>query len=52
MTPEHDAPEASTRTVVQPSPNPIFEQPATVTACQADYAEAADIRARLERGAP
>lgn len=52
MAPEHDAPEASTTTVIEPRPNPLFEQPATVAACQADYAEAADIRARLERGAP
>lgn len=31
----------------QPQPNPIFRQPATVEACQADYAAGADIRARL-----
>ncbi|MFC8945931.1 hypothetical protein [Streptomyces rochei] len=39
----------------QPSPEPepklqlppLFRQPATVEACQADYAAGADIRARL-----
>lgn len=48
MAPEHDAPEASTTTVIEPRPNPIVEQPATVAACQADYQAAADVRARLD----
>jgi hypothetical protein len=30
-----------------PQPSPILHQPATVEACQQDYAAAADIRARL-----
>ncbi|MFC7983828.1 hypothetical protein [Streptomyces sp. NPDC057336] len=30
-----------------PQPNPILAEPATPAACQADYAQAADVRARL-----
>jgi hypothetical protein len=33
----------------QPRPNSILRQPATVEACQADYAAGADIRANLDR---
>lgn len=49
MAPEHDAPEASTHTVIEPRPNPILDEPATVAACTRDYEAAADIRARLDR---
>ncbi|MHC3392072.1 hypothetical protein ACLQ2E_21795 [Streptomyces lavendulocolor] len=49
MTPEHDAPEASERTVTTPQPSPVVYQPATVAACRADYDAAADIRARLDQ---
>jgi hypothetical protein len=31
----------------QPQPNSILRQPATVDACQQDYANAADVRQRL-----
>ncbi|MFB7711611.1 hypothetical protein [Streptomyces sp. NPDC056105] len=31
----------------QATGNPIIDEPATVEACQQDYADAADIRARL-----
>jgi hypothetical protein len=31
-----------------PRPNPIIAEPATPEACQADYAAAADVRARLD----
>lgn len=31
----------------QPKPNPLFRQPATVEACQADYTAGSDIRRRL-----
>lgn len=41
--PQHQ-PTPHTRT---PQPNRILAQPATVAACQADYANAADIRQRL-----
>ncbi|GGW15781.1 hypothetical protein GCM10018980_51590 [Streptomyces capoamus] len=30
-----------------PQPNPIIAEPATPTACQRDYADAADVRERL-----
>ncbi|MEU9643617.1 hypothetical protein [Streptomyces sp. NPDC048188] len=33
----------------QPRPNPIFRQPATVEACQADYAAGAAIRQAMAR---
>jgi len=36
-------------TPAQPRPNPIFRQPATVEACQADYAAGADIRQEMAR---
>jgi hypothetical protein len=49
MAPEHDAPEASEHAVTTPQPSRLFEEPATVAACQADYADGADIRARLDR---
>lgn len=49
MVPEHDAPEAQQPTVIEPRPSLLFEQPATVAACQADYAAAADVRARLDQ---
>lgn len=34
-------------TPAQPQPTPIYRQPATVEACQQDYADGADIRQRL-----
>lgn len=34
-------------TPAQPQPNPIYREPATVEACQQDYADGADIRQRL-----
>lgn len=49
MAPEHDAPEASVHTVTEPRPNSILDEPATVAACAADYAAAADVRARLDQ---
>lgn len=33
----------------QPKPNSILRQPATVEACQADYAAGADIRQAMAR---
>ena len=49
MAPEHDAPEAQQHTVIELRPNPLFEQPATVANCAADYEAAADVRARLDQ---
>ncbi|GFH36612.1 hypothetical protein [Streptomyces pacificus] len=46
--PEHDAPEQRTE-CTRPQPNPLFEGPATVADCAADYEAAADIRARLDK---
>lgn len=31
-----------------PQPSPLFTEPATVAACQADYAAADDVRERLD----
>jgi hypothetical protein len=36
-----------TPTQYEPQPNSVTSEPATVEACQADYAAGADIRARL-----
>jgi hypothetical protein len=32
-----------------PRPNPILAEPATPEACQADYAAASDVRARMDQ---
>lgn len=48
MAPEHDAPEASEHAITAPQPSRLFEEPATVAACQDDYQAAADVRARLD----
>lgn len=31
-----------------PQPSPLFAEPATVTACQQEYAAASDVRKRLD----
>jgi hypothetical protein len=49
MAPEHDAPEASERTVTEIRPNAILAEPATIAACQADYEAGGDIRERLDQ---
>ncbi|MFF8290445.1 hypothetical protein ACF068_14620 [Streptomyces sp. NPDC016309] len=49
MAPEHDAPEATQHTVTTPQPSRLFEEPATVAACRADYDDAEDVRDRLDQ---
>lgn len=44
-----DKPPEQNSPAQQPRPNSILRQPATVEACQADYAAGADIRQAMAR---
>lgn len=44
-----DKPPEQNSPAQQPKPNPLFHQPATVEACQADYAAGAHIRQAMAR---